>query len=177
MNNLLKRISFLTAVVMVHTFSLLHAEENEIFIAFNTEDNVLYEHFKKNESSLKQIETIISSHEQAIRDNKAHLRLVAFIPYMESPAAKTINDYSVLAAVVRSYIINKFPYVRDRVSFYFKTYYSTYRRISISYIDCPIAPSDHTQIYYTKSSDPQIIDYAVSQYKPLPRIKPKEIVR
>lgn len=157
------------------TKNVLGNDSSFVFSYRNT-STVLLPNFGNNRSELLAMDRFICDKKDDIKLGKCHLSIIAYIQPNDLKNPQLINQASIQANVVRSYIKQRHHIDSKYSTFVFDTAHHEANKIKIECTSGVITFNDNQCIYYNQTKDNDAIVQSVNRYQPIPMLDCKPIV-
>lgn len=149
-----------------HKAKLLN--DSSFVFSYKNASTILSPSFGNNRAELAAMDKLICDKKENIQMGKCYLSIIAYIQPNDLNNPRMINQASIQANVVRSYIKQRHHIDSKYSTFVFDTAHHVSGQIKIECTAGTITSNDNQCIFYNQTKDNNAIVQSVNRYRPIP---------
>lgn len=138
---------------------------DSVMFHYRSGSTILYEDYKTNNIALTKLHRMVSANRPAILAGNAHIELFGYILSSQVGNNRAINNASIQASVVRSYLKTQYGLPHSACSFAIDTTQGLQNVVQLQLISGAVPQYSNREISYSESSSAWDINRAVAGYQ------------
>ncbi len=146
-------------------------DSTSFLFTYRKQSGILLKYYAANDEESNRMLSLIKRHRRDIFSGKSHLSIAAYIQPADLKVPWMINNASIQASMVRTYIKVWTLVPLEAFTFVFDTVHHVNYQVRVDYITSPVPPSANRVIHYTLNRNPANVLYSVKRYRFIPLAK------